>query len=106
MTRTETIYLHVCAKLDGAEGATVDLYQCDPWTGADGRIQGCCLEGWWESLPVQPADPGAEVGIADFDIALTASGYRRIDDWRRRTGSSGRIRYSAFASINVAVDDV
>ncbi|WP_280213112.1 hypothetical protein [Nocardia cyriacigeorgica] len=106
MTRTETIYLHACAKPDAEDGAVIDLYQCDPWTGSDGRIQGCCLEGWWETLPVQPAARGAEVGIADFDAALTAGGYRRIDDWRRRSGGSGRIRYSAYASINVAVDDV
>ncbi|NEW36925.1 hypothetical protein GV791_30890 [Nocardia cyriacigeorgica] len=105
MTRTETIYLYLCAKADRADDAVIDLYQCDPQKGRDGHIQGCHLEGWWESLPVTPNESGA-AGPDDFDAALTAHGYRRIDNWRKRTGHAGCLRYSAYASIAVTLEDV
>ncbi|WP_280492911.1 hypothetical protein [Nocardia asiatica] len=98
MTDTEAVDLHVIARLDDPAGAVADLYSCELFYNDDGSIHGRHVSCRWESIP---AEPGAAVSLDALDEALTDAGYTRTGEWRRKTTSSGAVRYFTVATIRV-----
>lgn len=98
MTDTEAVDLHVIARLDDHAGAVADLYSCELFYNDDGSIHGRHVSCRWESVP---AAPGAGVSLDALDAALTAAGYTRTSEWRRKTTSSGAVRYFTVATIRI-----
>lgn len=94
----QDIDLHVIARLDNLAGAVADLYSCELFYNDDGSIHGRHVSCRWESIPT---DPGAPASLAALDTALTAAGYTRTSDWRRKTTSSGAVRYFTVATIRI-----
>ncbi|MBF6169214.1 hypothetical protein IU486_31425 [Streptomyces gardneri] len=88
------IDLHVIARLDDTDGAVADLYSCELFYNDDGSIHGRHVSCRWESVPAEPGAP------ASLD-ALTAAGYTRTGKWRRKTTSSGAVRYFTVATIRI-----
>ncbi|MGW4720436.1 hypothetical protein [Nocardia sp. NPDC004260] len=98
MTDTEAVDLHVIARLDDPAGAVADLYSCELFYSDDGSVYGRHVSCRWESIS---ADPGAAAGLDGLDEALTTAGYTRTGDWRRKTTSSGAVRYFTVATIGI-----
>lgn len=95
MTDTEAVDLHVIARLDDPAGAVADLYACELFHNDDGSVYGRHVSCRWESVPAAPASLDA------LDAALTAAGYTRTGEWRRKTTSSGAVRYFTVATIRI-----
>ncbi|MGW4720578.1 hypothetical protein [Nocardia sp. NPDC004260] len=98
MTDTEAVDLHVIARLDDPAGAVADLYACELFYSDDGSVYGRHVSCRWESVA---AAPGAPVSLDALDAALTAAGYIRTGEWRRKTTSSGAVRYFAVATLGI-----
>lgn len=92
------IDLHVIARLDDPDGAVADLYSCELFYNDDGSIHGRHVSCRWESVPT---DPGAPASLDALDAALTAAGYTRASEWRRKTTRSGAVRYFTVATIRI-----
>ncbi|MGY2025915.1 hypothetical protein [Nocardia gipuzkoensis] len=97
MTDTETVDLHVIARLD-TDAAVADLYSCELFYNDDGSIHGRHVSCRWESVPTAPDAPAS---LNALDQALTAAGYTRTGEWRRKTTSSGAVRYFTVATIGI-----
>ncbi|WP_159847785.1 hypothetical protein [Nocardia sp. CY41] len=94
----QDIDLHVIARLDDHEGAVADLYSCELFYNDDGSIHGRHVSCSWEFVPAAPGSPGS---LDALDEALTAAGYTRTGEWRRKTTSSGAVRYFTVATIRI-----
>ncbi|BDT96921.1 hypothetical protein IFM12275_68970 (plasmid) [Nocardia sputorum] len=98
MTDTEAVDLHVIARLDDPAGAVADLYSCELFYSDDGSVYGRHVSCRWESIPTEP---GAAASLDALDQALAAAGYIRTGEWRRKTTSSGAVRYFTVATIRI-----
>ncbi|MGK8491880.1 hypothetical protein [Nocardia asiatica] len=98
MTDTEAVDLHVIARLDDPAGAVADLYACELFYSDDGSLYGRHVSCRWESVPAAPGSPGS---LDALDAALTTAGYTRTSEWRRKTTSSGAVRYFTVATIRI-----
>ncbi|MFF0546870.1 hypothetical protein ACFYTF_28940 [Nocardia thailandica] len=95
----ETVDLHVIARREPGQAA-VDLFGREVFFDAEtGSELGPAVELFWESLPV-PAD--APAGAAGLDATLTAAGYQRTGEWRRRVTAAGAVRYFTTATIHIS----
>ncbi|MBF6191327.1 hypothetical protein U3653_22960 [Nocardia sp. CDC186] len=98
MTDTEAVDLHVIARLDDPAGAVADLYSCELFYNDDGSIHGRHVSCRWESIT---AEPSTSPSLDGLDAALAAAGYTRTGEWRRKTTSSGAVRYFTVATIRI-----
>ncbi|MGY1980151.1 hypothetical protein [Nocardia gipuzkoensis] len=90
----QDIDLQVIARLDDPAGAVADLYACELFYSVYGRHVSCR----WVSVP---AAPDAPLSLDALDQALTAAGYTRTSEWRRKTTSFGAVRYFTVATIRI-----
>ncbi|WP_280185918.1 MULTISPECIES: hypothetical protein [Nocardia] len=63
-------------------GCGRDLYACELFHSADGSLYGRHVSCRWEFIAT---GPGAAASLDALDQALTAAGYTRTSDWRRKT---------------------